>query len=509
MNGNSFFSQKHTIRIIAAIFIGAIICVALLLYQKKTIPRWVVWQNRDFTADTENGTFHFVLKDKQLQVFCDNKVVWESPEEYRVQDALLTNVIPDEKADIAAKESREELILLLWKKGRYGIHKPFWISEEESTWSQHLFVYTFREEALTSRWGSSYLGDGIREITSRDDWLFMKTCKNETQCYRWDSWGFTRMGEVKIAAVGDNLIHSQIYQYALTYGNGFDSVYEPVSEKIKEADLAVINQETPLVEDPSLYGDYPNFGTPAEVADAVAKAGFNLAVLATNHALDRGMSGIDTTIARFEKNDVICVGTIDSNMTSMAASAYKEQQKTDPDISPYRKVYKNGLTLGILNYTYGTNGKRLPEENPHAVCLLSDEEQIKKDIAAVRANTDAVLVFVHWGTENSAEIDEEQQYWRDIFYDCGVTAVIGSHPHVLQSYEMYTKEGSSHKMLVYYSLGNFVSAQAEAECTKGGLAEFCIQKTPDGCEIISYDLIKLVITYDKGNVQVMPSTTDK
>lgn len=49
-------------------------------------------------------------------------------------------------------------------------------------------------------------------------------------------------------------------------------------------------------------------------------------------------------------------------------------------------------------------------------------------------------------------------------------------------------------MLVYYSVGNFISAQPEKYCIKGGVADFTVSLTPNGYEITEYSLRPLVIT---------------
>ena len=49
-----------------------------------------------------------------------------------VQDAFVCDI--DRSGD-------EELILLTWKKGKYGKDMPFWEKEKEKSYSQHIFIY--------------------------------------------------------------------------------------------------------------------------------------------------------------------------------------------------------------------------------------------------------------------------------------------------------------------------------------------------------------------------------
>ena len=77
------------------------------------------------------------------------EILWESPKEVKIQQALWADVDNDGK---------EELVLLCWKKGRYGKSRPFWVERDEKKWSQHLFVYEYDQGVIRSKWMSSYLG---------------------------------------------------------------------------------------------------------------------------------------------------------------------------------------------------------------------------------------------------------------------------------------------------------------------------------------------------------------
>ena len=131
---------------------------------------------------------------------------------------------------------------------------------------------------------------------------------------------------------------------------------------------------------------------------------------------------------------------------------------------------------------------------PH---LLEDEDRIREEMKAAKRESDIVLVFVHWGTEYEEEPDDFQKKWTQLFLDSGVDVTVGTHPHALQPYEML--EGSDgHRMLVYYSIGNYISAQSEKSCVKGGMADFTVSLTTDGYRITEYGLRPLVIKWEEG-----------
>ena len=101
------------------------------------------------------------------------------------------------------------------------------------------------------------------------------------------------------------------------------------------------------------------------------------------------------------------------------------------------------------------------------------------------------------------DITDYQKKWTSVFYESGVNVVIGSHPHVLEPYELIQEEGGQ-QMLVYYSLGNFVSGQNEIDRILGGMASFTINKTvtEDGMTITltDYELEPIVTHQEKQGI---------
>ena len=280
----------------------------------------------------------------------------------------------------------------------------------------------------------------------------------------------------RIIVGGDNLIHKQLIDFGLALGN-FDFLYSwQLAEKLQTADLAVLSQETIFTSRPDQYNGYPDFGTPLAVGESALRAGFGLAACATNHALDKGMEGIDTTAAFYEARGIPYIGI---------------QSSGHPQYEPFRILTVNGVRLALFDYTYGTNGIRIPRNYPHAVHLLHDPEAVREHISAAKSTADAVLVFVHWGTEYSPDIDALQQSWTDVFLQSGADVVIGSHPHVLQPMDFLERE-DGHRMLVYYSLGNLVSWQNWAPASIGGLAEFTVTRTSQGSNITDYALTPVI-----------------
>lgn len=467
--------KKVIIPIMALLVIGVVLYI--LWNSGAFLPGWVVWEeNSIFDA---SGSYEISLTKKTVHITYEKENIWDSPENVKVQQVLSFDIDHDDS---------DELIVLCWKRGRFGEHKPFWIEDDEKNWSQHIFVYEYAGNEIRPKWMSSYVGQEVAFLSSGgnkngDKWLFLTDPEGDVSFWRWGSWGFEKEdAEVSFVVFGDNLIHEPIYTYGLNHGGNFDFLYENVKERIAESDIAVINQETPFVKDSAEYGDYPRFGTPIQVGEAIAEAGFDVVTCATNHALDRGASGVHTTKEFFTSHDILCPGI---------------QTEEETERKPYEIIMRKGAKFALFNYTYGLNGNALPENCPFMVHLLENEQQVREDIKKAGEEADFVLVFVHWGTENSTEIDDFQKKWADVFLDSKVDVVVGSHPHVLQPFEMLEGE-DGHKMLVYYSIGNFVSAQPEKSCEKGGMAEFTVVPGKNGYEIAAYNLRPLTILWQTG-----------
>ena len=100
--------------------------------------------------------------------------------------------------------------------------------------------------------------------------------------------------EIDIVMVGDILLHEPVQESGkLADGTyNYDHLFANVAEDIQAADIAIANQEVILGGTEIGLSGYPNFNGPFEVGDALAKAGFNVVLHATNHTLDRGKEAL-------------------------------------------------------------------------------------------------------------------------------------------------------------------------------------------------------------------------
>ncbi len=456
------------------LFIAAAVCFIFL--SKYDIPRWVKFEDK--TIESATGRKLNIINQKATLFDKHGNAVWNSDEEQYVQDAIMTDI--DRNGD-------EELIILLWKNGRYGIHKPFWIKEDEEGFSQHIFIYDICDDnTVKAKWFASDLGREVRRfklISEESGVILEEDIHGENTLWFWSGWGIESIdNEVRLVAFGDNIIHEEIYKYADIYENGsYDFLYEPFKKEIEAADIASVQAETILVDKGSAVGGYPSFGSPISVGKAIVDTGFDIAVCGNNHALDRGIYGIDVTTDFYEENGIKCVGI---------------QGSKDKDYRPYEIISRNGIRFALFSYTYGTNGIELPENSPYAVHYLpaSDESSEKSFIDEIKSadeETDFKIVYVHWGDEYKNHITKEQMRITELLSEAGADVVIGTHPHVVQKTEM-KKRPDGGQMLVYYSLGNFRANQSFDEKTKKGAeAVFTVEHTFDGIKLKEWAIKEL------------------
>ena len=273
--------------------------------------------------------------------------------------------------------------------------------------------------------------------------------------------------KMSLLFIGDIMGHDeQIWsaENRETHTYSYDTVFTYVRPLISEAGIAIANFEVTLAGPP--YKGYPQFSSPASLAIACRNAGIDYLVTANNHAADRGKTGIAGTINRLDSIGIPHTGTFLSRESKDA-------------LQPLM-IRKNGFSIALLNYTYGTNGNTVPE--PVIVNIL-DKERVTRDIEKAKSlNPDMLILFLHWGTEYDTVPTPEQSELAAYFFSKGVDLIIGSHPHVLQKMIWY-RDGSAMNKAVVYSLGNFISNQRKPKTDGGSMVKIDIEKTGSSWKI--------------------------
>lgn len=273
---------------------------------------------------------------------------------------------------------------------------------------------------------------------------------------------------ITLSAVGDIMVHSPQFQSAYVGDGKYDfvPVFEEVKKIIVDSDLALCNLETTISTPERGYSGYPCFKTPEELISAIKDAGFNVVTTANNHSLDGREFGVVHTLDVLDKHDLWHAGTARNQLESEKILI----------------VERKGIKLGILAYTYGTNGMEATVDQDKLKYMVNyiKVEEIEEDIKRARQEgADAIILCMHWGVEYDRAVGEEQKRLADKLFDAGADIILGSHPHVIQTMEKKTvssANGEDREVFVAYSLGNFISNQRDRYRDSGVIVNITITK---------------------------------
>lgn len=201
-------------------------------------------------------------------------------------------------------------------------------------------------------------------------------------------------------------------------GKNYSYFLQNVSNIFANDDYTLVNLETTFTDAeakaPKDGEIFYNFKGPKEYVNILTKGSIEGVTIANNHIYDYGKQGITDTVNVLKENNVDICG---------------EGYKILRDIQ--------GVKFGFLGYTGWGYSKDL-------------KEKIKSDISELRKHGAQIIIpYFHWGIERSYEPYDVQQNLARFSIDNGADAVIGSHPHVIQSMENYKGK------LIVYSMGNF------------------------------------------------------
>lgn len=248
-------------------------------------------------------------------------------------------------------------------------------------------------------------------------------------------------GKVSLIAVGDIMLGRSVGDQVIKKGPQI--VFAGVQSILDTADIRVGNLECALTDVGTPENKTFPLKAPPAAASALALGKIDLVSLANNHAMDYGFAGLEAAQKTLSQAGIASVG----------AGANFDQAHS-PVI-----LQRNGLRLAFLAYldvpeeTSGFDAHTWIATATQPGLAWADPDQITADVAAAKRDADVVIVLLHSGLEIAdymSIITIEQRLEARAAIDAGAALVIGSHPHQLESLELY------HGGLIAYSLGNFV-----------------------------------------------------
>ncbi len=270
------------------------------------------------------------------------------------------------------------------------------------------------------------------------------------------------ISQISINLVGDLMCHlPQTNNAKLSDGRyDFNPSFEYIKPYLQDADMTIGNLETTFAGTSQPYAGYPAFNSPDEYCTAIKNAGFDFLVTANNHSMDTREAGLLRTIEVIKKHNLGYAGT------------YLNQRDHDS----IRILTIKGIKLGVLNYTYGTNGSYPSSEHKYMLNVIDSAGIVSAVKQAKTLGAEIVLVFYHMGLENITEPTQAQKEAVRFALEAGATLVIGAHPHVIGPTKQVYSKAINDTAFVAYSLGNFLSNQYWRYTDAGVILKLIIQK---------------------------------
>jgi hypothetical protein len=250
-------------------------------------------------------------------------------------------------------------------------------------------------------------------------------------------------------------------------------VLAPVAPILSSADLSMVNLETAITDRGTPVPKTYHFRSPAASFTALRSAGVDVVNMANNHALDYGPVGLQDTLDAISSSHFPVVG-----IGHDAAEAYR----------PYRTVIK-GQRIAIFGALDRVEPALIPgwgaTDTRPGLALATERERLLGAIRTVRPEVDTLIVFLHWGTEQTSCASPEQVDLADAVRGAGADMVIGSHAHRVFG------AGRIGPTFVAFGLGNFVYFREDGESGRTGI--LLVQAT--GRRVDSYSWVPARITH--------------
>ncbi len=248
-------------------------------------------------------------------------------------------------------------------------------------------------------------------------------------------------GEVKMCFAGDILFDKEyaVMATAKQRGGTVEQAFTAdLLERMQSADVMMVNNEFPYTQQgTAVEGKQYTFRAHPDTAAWLKDMGVDLVSLANNHAFDFGEIGLLDTLDTLKSMDMPYAGA-GINIEEAAAPVYFI-------VGDMKIAFVSATQIERLD----NPDTRGATETGSGVFRCWNPEKLLEAVRSAKENSDFVVVYIHWGTENVSEPDWAQLDQAPKIAEAGADLIIGDHPHCLQG---ITYCGN---VPVIYSLGNF------------------------------------------------------
>lgn len=319
------------------------------------------------------------------------------------------------------KDNQEEKItklFLMWLEKEYGKKKLTELKEELNNkekvdWHQ---IYNNSLNVLLDTFNNTYSNMNnvkrIEKITNTTELSFI--------------------GDVSLA---DNWYI--IPKYEEREKNIYGILSEDVVDTLKNSNITIANNEFTISNrGEKMPGKYYTFRASPERLKIYEEMGVDLVTLANNHVYDFGADAFQDTIESLNEYQIPYIGA-GRNLTEA--------------MRPYYFIV-NGYKIAFLNATRAEKLILTPEatETSGGVFRCYNPNLLIEQIKKIKQGSDVLITLLHWGKEDSSNLEEVQIETAKQYIDAGSDLIVGTHAHTLQGIDFYKEKA------IIYNLGDFI-----------------------------------------------------
>ena len=246
--------------------------------------------------------------------------------------------------------------------------------------------------------------------------------------------------EINLSFVGDVSLADDWYIMP-KYDERGKKIYGILSESVVDimtsADIMVANNEFTISNRGSkMPKKYYTFRGAPERLSIYYEMGVNLVTLANNHIYDYGKDAFLDALDALEEYDIPYVG----------AGRNIEEAK-----EPFYYII-NGYKIAFVNATRAEKYILTPEatETTGGVLRCYDPTTFINVIKEAKQQSDYVIALVHWGKEDSSQLEQVQLDTSKQYIEAGADVIVGTHAHTLQGIDFYQDKA------IVYNIGDFI-----------------------------------------------------
>ncbi len=265
---------------------------------------------------------------------------------------------------------------------------------------------------------------------------------------------------LSIVFTGDILLDRGVRRYI--EHEGIEALFAEVKDDFRKSDAVVVNLESPITDTISPLNKKFVFRADPAAAIQMKNIGITHAALANNHTMDQGRRGLASTSRHLKQHGIVPLGY-----------GYTFEERFTPAV-----VEKNGITVALFNAALLTIENWSPTaEGEAGICQPTIDELCEAIYRYKQAYKNAYCVAIlHWGIEYQTVPSVNQRYEAATLVHNGSDAIIGHHPHVIQTTD--TIDGKP----IYYSLGNFIFDNPHPLAQRSLMVRLCFTADSVVCE---------------------------